>query len=49
MLNNLSNYLQTKDCFINELVFDGINLSNKNYLCCLSPKTKYLKINFNYK
>jgi len=42
VLNNLGEYLQTEDCCVTELVFDGIDLSNKNYLCCLTPNTKYI-------
>lgn len=39
-MKNLSKYLQTEGCLVNELVFDGINLSNIDYLSCLTPDTK---------
>ncbi|VVC29065.1 Leucine-rich repeat [Cinara cedri] len=43
-LNHLSKYLQTEECVINELVFDRINLSNMNYLCCLTSNNKVNKL-----
>ncbi|XP_025425017.1 uncharacterized protein LOC112693952 [Sipha flava] len=43
-LNILSEYLQTEESVISELVFDGINLSNMNYLCCITPNSKVNKL-----
>lgn len=40
VLNDLGKYLQKEENLVNELVFDGINLSSLNYLCCLPPYTK---------
>lgn len=42
LISNLSKHLLEKECLINELVLDGINLKNINYVCCLTPNTKYL-------
>ncbi|KAL4132069.1 hypothetical protein QTP88_009287 [Uroleucon formosanum] len=44
VLNNLSKYLKMEECLVNELVLDRINLSNLNYLCCLTPDTKVKKL-----
>ncbi|XP_025203778.1 leucine-rich repeat-containing protein 71-like, partial [Melanaphis sacchari] len=44
ILNSLSNYLKMEECLVMELVFDGIDLSNLNYLCCLTPDTKVKKL-----
>lgn len=33
-----------EECLVHELVLDRINLSNLNYLCCLTPDIKYLPI-----
>ncbi|CAH1709504.1 unnamed protein product [Aphis gossypii] len=44
ILNNLSNYLKMEECLVHELVLDRINLSNLNYLCCLTPDIKVKKL-----
>ncbi|KAL5244649.1 hypothetical protein ACI65C_012059 [Semiaphis heraclei] len=44
VLDNLSKYLKMEECLVKELVLDRINLSNLNYLCCLTPDTKVNKL-----
>ncbi|XP_050422846.1 leucine-rich repeat-containing protein 71-like [Adelges cooleyi] len=44
VLGDLGLHLMTNECLINELTLDGIDLSKKNFMCCLPPVTRVKKL-----